>query len=157
MKQSLIFFIMLFCALMVDLNPVYIDQLKSETITVYVQGEVLNEGALELPMYATIGDALAQVELTTSADISNLNLLTVLKDKDVIEVPVLRATTITKVSINYGTVSELDSLPGIGESTANKIIAYREENGLFQSLEDIMEVSGIGEAKFAKIKDYITL
>ena len=49
------------------------------------------------------------------------------------------------------------SLPGIGESKADNIIKYREENGKFKTLEDIMNVSGIGESAYSKIKEYIKL
>ena len=62
-----------------------------------------------------------------------------------------------KISINLGTKEELMTLNGIGESKALAIIAYREKNGSFKTLEDIMNVSGIGEAAFSKIKDYIKL
>ena len=62
-----------------------------------------------------------------------------------------------QVSINTGTLQELQTLSGVGESKAKAIIKYREENGLFNSLDDVMNVSGIGDALFEKIKDYITL
>lgn len=62
-----------------------------------------------------------------------------------------------KVSLNYGNKEQLMTLSGIGESKALAIIAYRVENGLFESIEDLMNVSGIGEATFAKIKEDITL
>ena len=61
------------------------------------------------------------------------------------------------VSINTGTKEELMTLPGIGESKANNIIKYREEKGEFKNLEDIKNVSGIGESAYSKIKDYIKL
>lgn len=66
-------------------------------------------------------------------------------------------TTSAKVSINNATVELLMTLPGIGEEKAKDIVAYREENGLFTTIEDLTKVSGIGEALFAKIKDHITL
>jgi len=59
------------------------------------------------------------------------------------------------IDINKATVSDFDSLPGIGESKAKTIIEYRETNGLFESIEDIKNVSGIGDALFDKIKAYI--
>ena len=52
---------------------------------------------------------------------------------------------------------ELETLPGIGPSTAQKIVDYRDEVGLFTQIEDIMNVSGIGEGKFDKIKDQISV
>ena len=60
-----------------------------------------------------------------------------------------------KININTATEEELDTLPGIGPSTAAKIIDYRKENGKFKSIEEIKEVSGIGDAKYEKIKDLI--
>lgn len=65
--------------------------------------------------------------------------------------------TSSKVSINNATLEQLQTLPGIGESKAKDIIFYREQNGPFQTLEDITKVTGIGDSVFAKIKDYITL
>lgn len=64
---------------------------------------------------------------------------------------------IKKVSLNKGTKEDFLTLDGIGESKALAIITYREENGLFEKIEDIMNVSGIGEKAFEKIKDNLTL
>ena len=61
----------------------------------------------------------------------------------------------SKININKATQEELDTLPGIGPSTAIKIIEYRKEKGNFKTIEEIKEVSGIGEAKYSKIKDLI--
>ncbi|MBP3766254.1 MAG: helix-hairpin-helix domain-containing protein [Bacilli bacterium] len=62
-----------------------------------------------------------------------------------------------KVSINTATIDELQKIPGIGASKANDIISYREKNGSFNTIEDIKQVSGIGDALFEKIKDNITI
>lgn len=62
-----------------------------------------------------------------------------------------------KVNINTATAAELDQLSGIGPATAQKIIDYRNHNGLFKKIEDIMNVSGIGEGKFVNIKEEIDL
>lgn len=63
----------------------------------------------------------------------------------------------TKVNINTANIERLEALSGIGASTAQKIIEYREKNGKFQTIEDIKKVSGIGESKFNNIKDKITV
>lgn len=63
----------------------------------------------------------------------------------------------TKININTATEEELDTLPGIGPSTATKILDYRKEKGKFKTIEEIKEVSGIGENKYEKIKDRITV
>ena len=60
-----------------------------------------------------------------------------------------------KVNINTAKQTELETLPGIGPSTAQKIIDYRTKNGKFESIEDIQNVKGIGEGKFEEIKDSI--
>ena len=61
------------------------------------------------------------------------------------------------VDLNTATAEELDELPGIGMTLARRIIAYREANGPFETLEELMEVSGIGPAKFAELEGQITL
>lgn len=63
----------------------------------------------------------------------------------------------TLVNINTANLEELSKINGIGESTAKKIIDYREKNGEFKTIEDIMNVSGIGEKKYDQIKEYITI
>ena len=60
-----------------------------------------------------------------------------------------------KININTATQTELETLPGIGPSTSLKIVNYREKNGKFNNIEDIKEVSGIGDAKYENIKDLI--
>lgn len=67
------------------------------------------------------------------------------------------AGTSKKVNINTATQTELESIPGVGPSTAQKIITYRTQKGKFKTIEDIKNVSGIGESKFNKMKDYITV
>lgn len=69
----------------------------------------------------------------------------------------VKSTQNLKVNINTATQAQLETLPGIGSSTATKIITYRNKEGTFQKIEDIKKVNGIGEAKFEKMKDYITV
>ena len=61
------------------------------------------------------------------------------------------------VNINTATQTELETLPGIGPSTADKIIKYRKENGDFENVEDIKNVQGIGDVKYENIKDKICI
>lgn len=63
----------------------------------------------------------------------------------------------TKVNINSANQSELETLPGIGPSLAQRIIDYRQQNGKFQKIEDIQNVKGIGDAKYSNIKNYISI
>ena len=62
-----------------------------------------------------------------------------------------------QININTATVQQLQLLPGIGEALAQRIVDYRQTNGMFRSTEELMNVSGIGETKFANIKDFITV
>ena len=63
----------------------------------------------------------------------------------------------TPLDLNTATAAELTELPGIGEKLAERIVAYREANGPFTSVEEIMEVDGIGEGKFADLEGRITV
>ena len=65
--------------------------------------------------------------------------------------------TLGKININTAPLSQLCLLPGIGETTAKKIISYRENTALFKRVEDIMKIEGIGNSKFQNIKEYITV
>lgn len=61
----------------------------------------------------------------------------------------------TRIELNTATLEELMTLPGIGEVRAARILAYRENNGPFRQAAELMNVSGIGEATFAKLRDYV--
>ncbi len=71
------------------------------------------------------------------------------------EIPAAEPAPTTQVNINRATAQELESLPGIGEVLAQRILRWREENGNFISTEQLMDVEGIGELKFEAIKDRI--
>lgn len=157
MKQILILFLLLAAVFTIDLSPLSLDEISQEEIRVTVSGAVEHEGTLTLQRYATVQDALDMAVPEESADLSALNPLMILNDQDVLVIPEIQENSVMTVSINTGTLEQLDSLPGVGPSTAQSIIDYRNANGLFQSVEEIMNVKGIGEAKFEKMKEYITL
>lgn len=157
MKQILILFLLLAAVFTIDLSPLSLDEISQEEIRVTVSGAVEHEGTLTLQRYATVQDALDMAVPDESADLSALNPLMILNDQDVLVIPEIQENSVMTVSINTGTLEQLDSLPGVGPSTAQSIIDYRNANGLFQSVEEIMNVKGIGEAKFEKMKEYITL
>jgi len=156
----------------------------AEPIIVHVTGAVKNWGVIELEAGARIIDAVNKAGgFTEDADSAKVNLAYVLSDGVKIYIPnkseEASAVTIKEyiteesgdnviveeeqmkdsidslVNINKATQTELESLPGIGPSTAMKIISYRQEQGFFNNIEDIKNVSGIGESKFESIKDLI--
>lgn len=141
-----------------------------DRIGVYISGEVKNTGVYYLKKDSRITDLINICGgLTEEADVSKINPAQKLNDSDKIIIPKKEENLNTesiedtnesdinvqeKININTATKDELTSLNGIGEATANKIINYRNKNK-FKEIEDIMNVPGIGEAKFNNIKDYI--
>ena len=67
------------------------------------------------------------------------------------------ASSGTPINLNTATVAQLETLPGIGKSTAERILEYRQKNGGFKKVEDLMNVRGIGEKSFLKMKALITV
>lgn len=101
---------------------------------------------------------------TNDADQSQVNLAQKVQDEMIIFIPStggdienggLSVDIASKLRINYASQEEIESLNGIGPSKAKAIIQYREENGLFQNTEDLLNVSGIGETTLENIKDDI--
>lgn len=150
---------------------------EQETIVVVdVAGAVKTPSVVYLDQGARVEDAIkAAGGLLDSADISTVNRASVLTDGQKIYIPlkgeepavttsepVVQETSssgsaVTKVNINTASSEELQTLKGIGPSTAQKIIEYRTLYGAFGSIEDITNVSGIGEKTFENIKDQITV
>jgi competence protein ComEA len=96
--------------------------------------------------------------LTSKADISNINLARHLTANEMIIIPRMENSSNNNlININTGSLEELDSLPGIGKTYAEKIIEYRKEYGFFNTIEDIKKVPGIKDDIFEKIKNFITV
>ncbi|MBQ9983657.1 MAG: ComEA family DNA-binding protein [Lachnospiraceae bacterium] len=131
-------------------------------IYVYVCGEVLTPGVYPLQENARICDALAKAGgVTKEGNPEALNQAQCVEDGQTIYVPSIYETTENQaeedglVDINVADKATFMTLPGIGESKAALIVEYREEHGRFQSIEDLMDIPGIKEGVFNKIKDYI--
>jgi competence protein ComEA len=140
-------------------------------LAVHVIGAVPRPGLYEFAEGARIQNAIdAAGGLLASANVDSLNLAALLEDGQQLNIPymdeppaateapvVTEAPTSGLININTATLAELDTLPGIGPTTAQKIIDYRSQNGNFSTIEDIMKVSGIGPATFENIKALITV
>jgi competence protein ComEA len=140
---------------------------KGKTIFVHVSGAVVNPNVYEVSegtrLYELIELAGGCVE---GADTDAVNLADKIADGQKVYIP-MEGEDVTvagssgtssgtaKININTATESELTALPGIGESRARDIVSYRTKNGFFATIEDIKNVSGIKDAAFEKIKDYI--
>ena len=139
---------------------------NDKKIAVYITGEVKSPGVYYVEEGARLDNLLDICGgVTDQADIEKLNLaqklsdgekITILKKEEDLSLEETESEILEeeKVNINKASKEELMSLDGIGEATANKIIEYRKENE-FLIIEDIMNVSGIGETKFNNIKDDI--
>lgn len=136
-----------------------------ENICVYVCGNVVSPGVYEIASGMRVADAIELAGgVLEEADETVLNLADYVTDGQRIYVPNKEEAAAGNyeqdadgglVNINTAGINELTTLPGIGQSRAESIISYRENNGKFQSIEDIMNISGIKQAAFSKIKDYI--
>lgn len=149
-------------------------QTTDAQIQVYVCGEVVTPGVYHLNPGMRICDAVdAAGGFTEEASREYWNLAEPLTDGQMIFFPTeeeakereasaeragaLPQETDQRVDINTADVAELITIPGIGETRAQAIVAYRQEHGAFAQVEDIMKVSGIKNALFEKMKEYITI
>ena len=137
-------------------------------ITVDVAGAVTNPGVYTLPANSRVTDAIkAAGDKLKGADLSDINLARVVKDGEQIYIyPPGKGGSSVRISpqrakakstgpfaLNRASAKDLESLDGIGPVLAARIIAYRNQNGPFLTVEDLLKVSGIGAAKFAQFKE----
>lgn len=156
---------------------------EDEEIVVHVAGAVKRNGIVKVAPNSRIDDVIeAAGGITERADLSNVNLAYIVSDGQKIYIPSLDEkdteskinTIITEgagiaivgendgqdedlVNINKASLTELITIPGIGEALGSRIIEYRTTVGSFKTIEDIKNVSGIGDAKFNTMKKYITV
>ena len=151
---------------------------KNKKIYVHICGEVNEPGVYELKEDARVIDAIEAAKgLTQAASQQSVNQAEKLEDSEQIYIPSIKEVKENvnqsvkssdsnssinnagngKININTASQEELTTLPGIGVAKAQKIIAYRQQNGSFSKIEDIMKISGIKEGLFNKISENITV
>ena len=137
-------------------QPVSLDLIKPSTKQVEVKGEVNNPGVVTLKWEGTAQDAIEKAGgLTETADTQSISLMEQVSPDTVLVIPSIQETK-DLVSINNASWEELDTLPGVGPSIAQRIIEYRKEQP-FTSLDDLKNVKGIGDKTFEKMKEQISL
>lgn len=148
---------------------------QETTVTVHVCGAVKNPGVYKLSSTKRVIDAVeAAGGATAQANLNAINLAAQLKDGQQVPIPVQNpampqpsgtsgsqsagstantGTASQTININSADLNTLKQLPGIGDVLAQRIIDYRTEHGMFNSVDELKNVSGIGEKKFADLKD----
>ncbi len=134
----------------------------AETIIVHVSGAVRRPGLVTVPSSARIADVIAAADgARLGADLGGLNLAATVRDGDQVVVPMLGEAPPGSdnanrgVDLNRSSAAELEELPGVGPVLAARIVAFRESNGPFSVVEDLLDVGGIGESKLAAMRDAI--
>ena len=155
------------------LKPTKSKKAEKKTIKVDVKGEVLNPGVIDIEEGSIVDDALKKAGgATDKANLNSINLSKKLTDEMVVYVYSIEeesveniisensinvpSTNNSLINLNTASLEELMTLNGIGEAKANRIIEYRKTNP-FKTIEDIKNVDGIGDKAFEKIKDKITI
>ena len=151
---------------------------EKEYIKIHVTGQVRSPGIIELEHGQRISDAIEKAGgLTEFASLENVNLAYKLEDGQKLYIPTVEEENVSvlvengeniiqstnssgkvkTININKANETELEEIPGVGPSMANKIVNYRKENGEFKSIEDLKNISGIGEKKFESMREYISV
>ena len=142
----------------------------SDQVAVHVAGRVRHPGLVRLPAGSRVQDAItAAGGVTSGADLDAINLARKLTDGEQVRVPgpgdpappppdaaAGPATPSAPLDLNTATVEQLDTLPGVGEVTAGRIVAYRSAHP-FTTVDELLEVPGIGQRRFDQLKDLVTV
>jgi competence protein ComEA len=156
-------------ALVQDLNPGMVQENVSESpvdLIINVAGKVNNPGVYQLPKGSRVIDAIkAAGNQRNGVDISDINLARILVDGEQIlvgspkpssgKIAPKKITIDNPLDINRATTTQLDTLPGIGPVTAQRIIDYRTKVGRINSVDELKKISGLGGTKFEEIKSLL--
>lgn len=147
-------------------TPEPAEQATEASVYVHVSGAVRAPGLYRLPADSRVFDAVAAASgFTEEADRGAVNLARVLADGEQVVVPTPGAAAEGgaavpgdgRVSLNSGTLADLDTLPRVGPAIAQRIIEWREANGPFTSVDDLLSVPGIGEKMLEAIRPMVVL
>ena len=137
------------------------DPVSPTEVTIHVSGAVVRPGLVTVAEGSRVADAIvAAGGATADADLSALNLAGPVGDGQMLSVPTYGAESPTAgadgtIRINTADVGQMQDLPGVGPVLAARIVAHRDTNGPFVSVEDLLDVSGIGEGKLAALRDSV--
>jgi competence protein ComEA len=135
-------------------------------ILVAVSGRVVHPGLVRLPSGARVADVIqAAGGVLPGTDLSYVNLARKVTDGELIvigasappDAPGAAGGTAGPVNLNTATLAQLDALPGVGPVLAQRIIDYRGAHGGFRSVSELRQVDGVGDAKYAQLKDLVTV
>lgn len=132
------------------------------SIDVHVAGWVVSPGVVRVTPDSIVADAIeAAGGLRPGALVDRINLAAPLRSGDQIVVPgpgaLVESSEGGLLALNRASANDLEGLPGVGPVLAERIVAYREQNGPFTEVEDLLQVGGIGEAKLASIRDLVRI
>lgn len=138
-------------------------------VYIHVSGWVADPGLVVVPAGSRVADAVAAAGgVRPGVDLDRVNLAQPLTDGQQVHIPgpgeEVKAPVVASgsapdglIRLNSAPASELERLPGVGPVLAGRIVAHRDAHGPFQSVEDLLDVAGIGEAKLAAIRDLVVV
>ncbi len=151
------------------IEVVFATPAATTNVTVHVAGAVSSPGVYSMPPGSRVADAVARAGgFASNAAQDGINQARIIRDQEQIYVPDVTEATVSLssvspirqpdlVNINTASIDELTTLPQIGPALAARIVAYRESNGPFKRADDLLKVSGIGQATLEKFRDFITV
>ena len=133
---------------------------NQEYCMVDIRGEVIYPGIYKIEVGSLVNDVIEQAGgVTINANLDNINLVSIISENIKIVIPSNKVNNLEqeKININTCTIDQLMTIPKIGITKATAIIEYRNNNGLFLTINELKKVNGIGDALFEEIKIYITI